>query len=147
MTQYDNNLSIYKDLVEEINCFFEDTTENKINISNFFTEDFIFYSFPAGNRKGIETLKVDYINSFNQMKKNNINLQIVHSIYLPGIDEFSHNLDGSVRSYYGADIFIDTNIIDFSAYQTINFENEKISAIWEWADYGGVKNLINKIYE
>ena len=45
MTQYENNLSIYKDLVEEINCFFEDTTENKINISNFFTEDFITEDF------------------------------------------------------------------------------------------------------
>ena len=35
-----------------------------------------------------------------------------------------------------------TNSVDFSGYQTINFENGKISEIWEWADYGGVHNQL-----
>jgi hypothetical protein len=71
-----------------------------------------------------------------------MSINIGHSIYLPGIDEKTFKLDGSVRVYYGATISIDTNNIDFSGYQTINFKNEKISEIWEWADYGGVSNQL-----
>jgi hypothetical protein len=51
-------------------------------------------------------------------------------------------LDGSVRLYYGATISIDTNIVEFSGYQTINFEEGKISGIWEWVDYGGVSSQL-----
>ena len=29
-------------------------------------------------------------------------------------------------------ISIDTNQVEFSGYQTINFKDGKISAIWEW---------------
>ena len=37
-------------------------------------------------------------------------IDVVHSIYLPGIDEHTHKLDGSVRVYYGADILVDSNL-------------------------------------
>ena len=120
-----------------------DSTINNIEISNYYTEDFVFYSYPAGHKKGVETAKVDYINNLNQMKKMNMSINIGHSIYLPGINEESHDLDGSVRLYYGATISIDTSIVEFSGYQTINFEEGKISGIWEWADYGGVSNQLN----
>jgi len=77
------------------------------------------------------------------MKTMGMSINIGHSIYLPGIDEKTFDLDGSVRVYYGATISIDTNHIDFSGYQTINFKNEKISEIWEWCDYGGVSNQLH----
>ena len=71
-------------------------------------------------------------------------MNIGHSIYLPGINEESHELDGSVCLYYGATISIDTNIVKFSGYQTINFEEGRISGIWEWADYVGVSSQLNQ---
>ena len=63
---------------------------------------------------------------------------------MPGIDEESFIIDVSVRVYYGATISIDTNNVEFSGYQTVNFEQGKISEIWEWADYGGVSAQLNK---
>ena len=141
---YEKNLSHFKNLIEDINIYFMDSTINNIEISNYYTEDFVFYSYPAGHKKGVETAKVDYIINLNQMKKMNITINIGHSIYLPGINEESHDLDGSVRLYYGATISIDTSIVEFSGYQTINFEEGKISGIWEWADYGGVSNQLNQ---
>ena len=140
---YEKNLSHFKNLIEDINIYFMDSTINNIEISNYYTEDFVFYSYPAGHKKGVETAKVDYINNLNQMKKMHMSINIGHSIYLPGINEESHDLDGSVRLYYGATISIDTSIVEFSGYQTINFEEGKISVIWEWADYGGVSNQLN----
>jgi hypothetical protein len=140
---YEKNLSHFKNLIEDINIYFMDSTINNIEISNYYTEDFVFYSYPAGHKKGVETAKVDYIINLNQMKKMNMSINIGHSIYLPGINEESHDLDGSVRLYYGATISIDTSIVEFSGYQTINFEEGKISVIWEWADYGGVSNQLN----
>jgi len=140
---YAKNLSHFKNLIEDINIYFMDSTINNIEISNYYTEDFVFYSYPAGHKKGVETVKVDYINNLNQMKKMNMSINIGHSIYLPGINEESHDLDGSVRLYYGATISIDTSIVEFSGYQTINFEEGKISGIWEWADYGGVSNQLD----
>jgi hypothetical protein len=141
---YAKNLSHFKNLIEDINIYFMDSTINNIEISNYYTEDFVFYSYPAGHKKGVETAKVDYIINLNQMKKMNMSINIGHSIYLPGINEESHDLDGSVRLYYGATISIDTSIVEFSGYQTINFEEGKISGIWEWADYGGVSNQLNQ---
>ena len=76
------------------------------------------------------------------MKKMNMLINIGHSIYLPGINELTFKVDGSVRVYYGATISIDTNNVDFSGYQTVNFKDGKISGIWEWADYGGVSNQL-----
>ena len=140
---YEKNLSHFKNLIEDINIYFMDSTINNIEISNYYTEDFVFYSYPAGHKKGVETAKVDCINNLNQMKKMNMSINFGHSIYLPGINEESHDLDGSVRLYYGATISIDTSIVEFSGYQTINFEEGKISVIWEWADYGGVSNQLN----
>ena len=141
---YEKNLSHFKNLIEDINIYFIDSTINNIEISNYYIEDFVFYSYPAGHKKGVKTFKVDYINNLNQMKKMNMSINIGHSIYLPGIIEESHDLDGSVRLYYGATISIDTNIVEFSGYQTINFEEGKISGIWEWADYGGVSNQLDQ---
>ena len=144
-TEYSQNLDTFKNLITDINNYFLDSTLENIQISDYYSDDFIFYSYPAGHKKGIETSKIDYINNFNQMKKSNMSINIDHSIYLPGIDEKSHEIDGSVRVYYGAIISIDTNNVEFSGYQTINFKKGKISAIWEWTDYGGINNEFNKL--
>ncbi|MGY8988835.1 MAG: hypothetical protein ACKVJA_01095 [Flavobacteriales bacterium] len=141
--EYTNNLDHFKNLIDDINTYFIDSTIEDLEISNYYTEDFVFYSYPAGNKKGVKTSKVDYINNLKQMKKMNMSINIGHSIYLPGIDEESHDLDGSVRVYYGAMIFLDTNNVEFSGYQTVNFEEGEISAIWEWTDYGGVISQLN----
>ena len=73
------------------------------------------------------------------MKDANMSINIIHSIYLPGIDETSYKIDGSVRVYYGAIIKMNTNSVEYSGYQTINFQEGVIKEIWEWSDYGGVK--------
>lgn len=142
--EYAKNLGHYQNLVTDINTYFMDSTLKSIEISNYYSEDFVFYSYAAGHKKGIETNKVDYINGFNQMKRMNMLINIGHSIYLPGMNEKSYNFDGSVRVYYGATISIDTNNVEFSGYQTINFEDGKIAGIWEWSDYGGVSNQLNQ---
>ena len=142
---YEKNLNHFKNLIEDINVYFIDSTINNLEISNYYTDNFVFYSYPAGHKKGVQSAKVDYINNLNQMKKMNMSINIGHSIYLPGINEESHELDGSVRLYYGATISMDTNSVEFSGYQTINFEEGKISGIWEWADYGGVSNQLNEL--
>jgi len=142
---YEKNLNHFKNLIEDINIYFIDSTINNLEIANYYTDDFVFYSYPAGHKKGVQSAKVDYINNLNQMKKMNMSINIGHSIYLPGINEESLKLDGSVRLYYGATISIDTNRVEFSGYQTINFEEGKISGIWEWADYGGVSNQLNEL--
>jgi len=140
---YEKNLNHFKSLIEDINIYFIDSTINNFDISSYYTEDFVFYSYPAGHKKGVETSKIDYINNLNHMKKLNMSIHIDHSIYLPGINEESHKLDGSVRVYYGATISIEKNNVEFSGYQTINFDEGKISGIWEWADYGGVSSQLN----
>jgi len=137
---YKENLYQFKNLIEDINTYFIDSTLDNIEISNYYTEDFVFYSYPAGHKKGVKTTKIDYINNFNQMKRMNMSINIGHTIYLPGINEESFDLDGSVRLYYGAVLTIDTNSVEFSGYQTIDFKQGKVSGIWEWADYGGVDN-------
>jgi len=142
--EYEKNLNCFKSLIEEINTYFIDSTQDNLEISNYYTEDFIFYSYPAGHKKGVKSFKVDYINNLNQMKRMNMSINIGHSIYLPGIDKESYELDGSVRVYYGATISIDTSTVEFSGYQTVNFKDGKISAIWEWADYGGVSSQLNE---
>ena len=141
---YKKNLNHFKSLIEDVNIYFIDSTINNLDISNYYTEDFIFYSYPVGHKKGVETSKIDYINNLNQMKKLNMSINIGHSIYLPGINEESYELDGSVRLYYGATISINKNNVEFSGYQTINFEEGKISGVWEWADYGGVRSQLNQ---
>jgi hypothetical protein len=141
-TGYNKNMETFKAVVSEINNYFKNSDLKEINISEYYTEGFIFHSYAAGNKKGQETLKSEYISHLEEMKMMGMSINIGHSIYLPGIDEKTFKLDGSVRVYYGATISIDTNNIDFSGYQTINFKNEKISEIWEWADYGGVSNQL-----
>ena len=135
-------METFKSVISKINSYFKNSDLKELNISEYYTEDFIFHSYVAGNKKGKETLKSDYLDHLEKMKLMGISINIGHSIYLPGIDEETFDLDGSVRVYYGATLSIDTNNIDFSGYQTINFKNEKISEIWEWADYGGVSNQL-----
>ena len=143
-SDYETNLYSFKNLIKEINSYFIDAGKNNLEISEYYTEDFVFYSYPAGYKKGLETSKVEYIRNLNNMKEMNILINIGHTIYLPGIDQKSHKIDGSVRVYYGAKISIDTNNVEFSGYQTVNFKEGKISAIWEWSDYGGVSNQLNE---
>ena len=142
--EYEENLNHFKNLIEDINIYFMDSTLDNLEISNYYTEDFVFHSYAAGYKKGIETSKVEYIDGLNQMKKMNMSINIGHSIYLPGIDEESYEINGSVRVYYGAILSVDTNNVEFSGYQTVNFEQGKISEIWEWADYGGVSTQLNE---
>ena len=142
--EYKNNLDHFKNLIVDINTYFTDSTTEYLKISNYYTEDFVFYSYPAGHKRGVKTSKLDYINNLQQMKNMNMSINIGHSIYLPGVNEESFEIDGSVRVYYGATIYIDTNHVEFSGYQTINFKEGKISAIWEWADYGGVSNQLSQ---
>ena len=143
--RYEQNLDRFQHLIKDINAYFIDSTQHTLEISDYYTDDFAFYSYPAGYKKGIETNKSNYIQNLKQMKQLNMSLNIGHSIYLPGMDEKSYKLDGSVRVYYGASISIDTTSIEFSGYQTVDFENGKISAIWEWADYGGVSSQLNNV--
>jgi hypothetical protein len=145
--EYKDNLDHFKNLVDDVNTYFIDSTIESLEISNYYTEDFIFYSYPAGDKQGVKTSKLDYINNIQQMRNMNMSINIGHSIYLPGLNEESFDIDGSVRVYYGATISIDTNNVEFSGYQTINFKEGKISAIWEWADYGGVSNQLSQYLE
>ena len=144
INEYEKNLDHFKNLIKDINTYFIDTTQETLAISDYYTEDFIFYSYPAGYKKGVETNKSDYIRNLKQMKQKNMSINIGHSIYLPGIHKDSYKLDGSVRVYYGATLSIDTSNVEFSGYQTVDFRDGKILAIWEWADYGGVSNQLNK---
>ena len=143
--EYEKNLHHFKHLIKDINIYFADSTQDTLAISDYYTEEFIFYSYPAGHKKGVETNKADYIRKLEQMKQMNMSINIGHWIYLPGIDKDSYKLDGSVRVYYGATLSIDTINVEFSGYQTIDFRDDKILAIWEWADYGGVSNQLNKL--
>jgi len=142
--EYEKNLKHYKNLIQDINSYFIDNTQDSLEISDYYTEDFVFYSYPAGYKKGVETNKSNYIETLNQMKKMNMAINIGHSIYLPGIDQESYSLDGSVRIYYGANLSFDTINVEFSGYQTVDFRDGKILAIWEWADYGGVNNKLSE---
>ena len=144
INKYEKNLAHFKNLIKDINTYFIDSTQDTLSISDYYTEDFIFYSFPVDYKKGVETNKSDYIRNLKQMKQKNMSINIGHSIYLPGIDKDSYKLDGSVRVYYGATLSIDTNNVEFSGYQTVDFSDGKILAIWEWADYGGVSSQLNK---
>ena len=104
MSEYQVNLENFKNLTREINIFFIDPGRNSPNISNYYTNDFMFHSYPAGDKKGVKTFKDKYISELKQMKKMNMSINIGHTIYLPGIDEESYILDGSVRVCYGATI-------------------------------------------
>ena len=86
---YEKNLNHFKNLIEDINVYFIDSTINNLEISNYYTDDFVFYSYLAGHKKGVQSVKIDYINNLNQMKKMNMSINIGHSIYLPGINEES----------------------------------------------------------
>ena len=142
--EYEKNLNHFKHLIKDINTYFIDSSQDTLAISDYYTKDFIFYSFPVGHKKGMGTNKSDYIRNLKQMKQMNMSINIGHSIYLPGIDEESYKLDGSVRVYYGATLSFDTSNVEFSGYQTVDFRDGKILAIWEWADYGGVSNQLNE---
>jgi len=140
---YYDNVTLFQEFVLEVNNYFYNSNLKDINISKYYTDDFVFHSYSAGNKKGYETLKEDYIKNLEGMKLKGISLNIGHSIYLPGIDQETFDLNGSVRVYYGATMcHLDSVGVDFSGYQTIDFLDGKISEMWEWADYGGVANKI-----
>jgi hypothetical protein len=141
--EYEANLSTHKQLVTELNAFYSNPDSASLDISDFFTDDFLFYYFPAGSPKGVEASKSEYFEILQNLKNSGFVIKIGHSIYLPGIDEHTHKVDGSIRLYYGATVRKE-NSVALSAYRTINFENGKISGIWEWADYGG---LTKQLYD
>ncbi|MBC8266631.1 MAG: hypothetical protein H8E84_06655 [Flavobacteriales bacterium] len=141
---YEQNLETHKLLVDDINNYFESTNSSDLDISQYFTTGFTFYSFTAGSPKGVPATLKEYQNGIlSQLKKKGFSIEIGHSIYLPGIDENTYEIDGSVRVYYKATIRGE-NTVELSAYRTVNFEDGKISGIWEWADYGGA---INQVYK
>ena len=144
-SDYYNNVLLFKELTLEINTYFSDLDRRELRISPYYTNDFVFHSYSAGTKKGVKTYKIEYLNNLELMKSKGIFLSIGHSIYLPGIDQHTFEFDGSVRVYYGASLQLDSTVVDFSGYQTINFKNGKIEEIWEWADYGGVANKLIEI--
>ena len=141
-TIYHGNVSVFQKLVFDINTYFSSPGSQDFEVSQYYTDDFVFNSYPAGNKKGVKTYKTEYLNGLEAMKSAGIYLNIGHSIYLPGIDQETFEFDGSVRVYYGASLQSDSLVVEFSGYQTINFKNGKIEEIWEWADYGGVANKL-----
>ena len=141
---YEQNLETLKLLVDNINNYYESSDSSALDISQYFTSDFTFYSFTAGSPKGVPVSLTEYQDGIlSQLKKNGFTIEIGHSIYLPGIDKNTYEIDGSVRVYSKATVSRE-NTVELSAYRTVNFKNGKISGIWEWADYGGA---INQIYE
>ena len=141
---YERNMKTHNLLVNDINNYYENTDSIALDIRKYFTADFKFYSFTAGSPKGVESNLKNYQDGvLKLLKNNNFSLKIGHSIYLPGIDENTYEIDGSVRVYYKVTVRRE-NTVELSAYRTVNFEDGKISGIWEWADYGG---LSNQLYE
>ena len=140
---YESNLNTHKEMITVINNYFESSDTTDLDISKYFSKDFIFYSFTAGSPKGVGANLKDYqYGIFTALKQNGYKIKFGHSIYLPGIDEHTYKLDGSVRVYFKVTV-IRENIVELSAYRTVNFKNGKISGIWEWADYGGLINQLN----
>jgi hypothetical protein len=139
---YEKNMKIHKLLVNDINNYYENTDSLALEISKYFTADFKFYSFTAGSPKGVESNLKNYQDGgLKLLKKNGFSLKIGHSIYLPGIDKNTYEIDGSVRIYYKVTVSGE-DTVELSAYRTVNFEDGKISGIWEWADYGGLFNQL-----
>ena len=56
-----------------------------------------------------------------------ISLNIDHCVYLPGLDKVSYTIDGSIRVYYGATLSANGKDVDFSGYQTIDFDQKDLS--------------------
>ena len=42
--EYEKNLDHFKHLIKDINTYFIDSTQDTLDISYYYTEDFIFYS-------------------------------------------------------------------------------------------------------
>jgi hypothetical protein len=140
---YESNMNFHKEMIAEINDFYESSDTTDLDISKYYSEDFTFYSFSAGSPKGATSNFEDYQNGiFTALKQNGYKINFGHSIYLPGIDEHTYKLDGSVRVYFKVTVSKE-NSVELSAYRTVNFKNGKISGIWEWADYGGLINQLN----
>jgi hypothetical protein len=142
---YERNMKTHKLLVNNINNYYENIDSSDLDISRYFTTDFKFHSFTSGSPKGVESNLKDYQDGvLKLLKKNSFFLKIGHSIYLPGIDENTYEINGSVRVYYKATVSRE-NTVELSAYRTVNFEDGKISGIWEWADYGGVYQQLKEL--
>ena len=141
---YEKNMQTYKYLINDINNYYKNSDDQTLNIDKYFTSDCKLHYFPVGSPKGISLDLKDYKkNILMFLKKDGVSINVGHSIYLPGIDENNYKIDGSVRVYYKITLTNDRDI-ELSAYRTINFRDGKISALWEWADYGGA---IKQLYE
>ena len=135
-------MQTYKSLIDEINNYYKSPQNQTLNINKYFTSDCKLHYFPSGSPKGVSLNLEDYKrNILAFFKKDGVSLNVGHSIYLPGIDENTFKIDGSVRVYYKITLTKDCDI-ELSAYRTINFTNGKISGLWEWADYGGDKTTL-----
>lgn len=142
---YHINVETYKKMISEINEYFINHDQKNLNISKYYTANFVFHSYPAGHKKGIKISKKEYISNLKALKNKNIAINIGHSIYLPGLNEKTFDIDGSVRLYYGATINAEKREVNFSGYQTINFDDGKISEIWEWKDNSGISIIFPEI--
>ena len=45
-------MEIFKAVISEVNNYFENPDLQEINISKYYTDDFIFHSYIAGKKKG-----------------------------------------------------------------------------------------------
>ena len=52
---YYNNLEIFKAVVLDINTYFEDLNLEDHDLDKYYTDDFLFHSYAAGNKKGLAT--------------------------------------------------------------------------------------------
>lgn len=140
---YEQNLETLKILVDILNNYYQSSDSSALDVSQYFTPDFTFYSFTAGSPKGFPASLTEYQDRLSQLKKDSFSIEIGHSIYLPGIDENTYKIDGSVRVYSKASVSRG-DTVELSAYRTVNFINGKISGMWEWADYGGAIKQLNE---
>jgi len=81
---YESNMNFHKEMIAEINDFYENSETTDLDIRTYFEEDFTFYSFSAGSPKGATSNFEDYQNGiFTSLKQNGYKINFGHSIYLP----------------------------------------------------------------
>ena len=68
--RYEQNLEALKILVNDINNYYESSDSSDLDISQYFTSDFTFYSFIAGSPKGEPASLTEYQDGIlTQLKK------------------------------------------------------------------------------
>jgi len=58
--RYKQNLETLKTLVDDINNYYKGSDSSSLDISQYFTSDFTFYSFTAGSPKGVPASLTEY---------------------------------------------------------------------------------------